>query len=114
VKASLFPLHGYSLKLYRRRILFFGGSFKKRFLLEAKHRGDDDRGKCLDTSVQFGDVVVVKLAGESDAVFRAGQFFLEREKILVRFQFRIGFRDREQSCNRRTELAFRFDHVSRE
>ena len=100
---------GRGSEFHRRGRFFFAWRFKEGLFLKAEHSRDDHGGEYLNLRIQPGDYVVVELACVSDAILRAGQFFLQRDKILVGFQFRIRFGNCKQTCQSRTQLSFRFD-----
>src|SRR5437667_2371114 len=83
---------------HRGRFFLFARRSKERLFLKAEHSRDDHGGEYLNLRIKPGDAVVVKLPRVSDAIFRAGQFFLQCNKILVGLQFRIRFGYVQQTC----------------
>ena len=74
---------GQGSEFHRGSSLFFAGRFKERLLLKAEHSRDNHGGEYLNLRVQLGDGVIVKLPCISYAIFRTGQFFLQRNEVLV-------------------------------
>src|SRR5687768_17062830 len=75
--------YGTGSEFHRGSSFFFAGRFKERFFLESEHSRDNYRGEYLDLRIQLCDAVIVKLPCISDAIFRAGQFLMQRNKVLV-------------------------------
>src|SRR5689334_893661 len=68
-------------------------------------------GPGTDVSVVVLDGVVVTLALDGDAIFRAFELILQPQKALIRFELRIIFREGEDFHQRAIELAVGGDFV---
>src|SRR5919109_4094949 len=96
-----------SLELHFGRRLAAGRRLEERLGPETHHPGDEARGKRAKPGVVVADRLVVTLALDGDAVFRALELALQREEVLVRLELRIPLDDDEQSTERAGQLPLR-------
>src|SRR5205085_2139061 len=74
---------------------------------EAHHPGDEAGGKRAKPGVVVADRLVVALALDGDAVFRALELALQREEVLIGFEIRIALDGDQQATERAGELTLR-------
>src|SRR5436190_9049606 len=95
------------LELYLRSLALLCrlGRLQQLGLTEAEHPGKDRIGERFALGVVFHHRIVERLARERDLVLGAGELFLDREHVLVRFQIRVPLGQREQLAEHPGQLA---------
>src|SRR6202451_4890832 len=84
------------------------GSLEVIFIrFESSHPSEEAVRELLHVSVVVLERIVIPLAFHRDTILRACKFVLQTKEILVRFQLRIVFDDRQEVANRSIELAVR-------